>query len=202
MATITTKFGVGDTVWHANITTETKAHPCPDCLGSREWEATSPAGAAFKVPCLRCSSTYQSSDALNLRYQQWVATAQKLTIGTVRANAGGDRGHEYMCLETGIGSGALYYEDRLFETEEAARRHGKSMADANNADAGGWVAKQYDRTAQFCDYQLKDAEIEAAKSASRRALYDVAYLIEDLEAADSLRDVRDRLATWREERPA
>lgn len=199
MAVIETKFGIGDVVWNANTTTETFSHPCPDCLGSRKWETRSPAGGVFETPCIRCSANYQSNHRLNLKYSQWTPYVRRLTVGLVRANAGGDRGHEYMCLETGIGSGSLYYEDRLFATEAQALACAKATADLANADASGWVAKQYDETAQLCDYQLKDAEIAAATSQSRQALYRIQYLLEDLDSADTLDAVKERIASWREE---
>lgn len=198
MATITTKFGVGDIVYYANTTTESKSHPCPDCLGSRAWEAKSPAGGVFKVSCPRCDASYQSNRALNLKYSVWTGTARRLTIGLVRANAGGDRGHEYMCHETGIGSGTLYYEDRLFDTEEEALRHAHGLAQVGNMDANGWVAQQYSETVKFCDYQLKDAEMEAAKSVGRRMADEARYLVEDIEGAVDIEDVKSAIKRWRE----
>lgn len=202
MAVIETKYSIGDTVWYANITTEVKHHPCPDCLGSRKWIATSPAGGAFEVGCPRCAASYQANHALSLSYSVWTSTARRLTIGQVRPCSGDHGTHQYMCLETGIGSGSLYNEDRLFETEEAARACGDTMAAVNNANADGWVAKQYDATAKFCDYELKDAEIAAAKDASSRSLSAVGNLLEDLDEAESLEDVRQRIADWRERRAA
>lgn len=197
MATITTKYDIGDTVWYANITTETKQHDCPDCLGSREWSCTSPAGGTFPVPCPRCSAQYQSSDALNLKYSVWTPTARRLTIGSVRVDTS-DEGHQYMCRETGVGSGSIYRENTLFETEAEALASASAKAAANNADATGWVAKQYDKTVKLSDYQLKDAEMEAAKSRSSSALRAVSYLLEDLDEAVTLDDVRASLAAWRE----
>lgn len=199
MATIETKFGMGDVVWHAATTTEVKSHPCPDCLGSREWEARSPAGGVFKVACPRCGRGYQSNRALNLSYSVHAPYVRRLTIGLVRANAGGDRGHEYMCAETGIGSGSLYYEDRLFATEAEALAHATSMAAMANADANGWVAKQYSETVEFADYQLKDAEIASTQSASRRFGDRIRTLLGDLDDAANLDDVREAIAAWREE---
>lgn len=36
---IETKFSIGDVVYYATTTTETKEHECPDCLGTRKWKA-------------------------------------------------------------------------------------------------------------------------------------------------------------------
>lgn len=201
MAVIETKFSVGDTVWHANITTEARRHPCPDCLGSRRWEAKSPAGGVFAVDCPRCSVSYHGNDDLRLDYSVWTPTARRLTIGSVRAASGGDQKHQYMCLETGVGSGRLYSEDDLFHTEAEALACASAKAAANNADASGWVAKQFNKSARFCDYQLKDAAMEAAVDGVRSSLYRVRYLLEALESAESLEEVNDRIERWRQDPP-
>jgi hypothetical protein len=202
MAVIETAFNIGDVVFHGATTTQTFTHPCPDCLGTRKWLAKSPAGGEFEVECPRCTGGYQSSRALNLKYVQHTPHVNRLTVGLVRACAGPDQEHEYMCLETGIGSGSLYRESRLFATEEAALAAATASAALANADTAGWVAKQYDETAKFSDYQLKDAEIAAAQARSSRVLYDVQYLIEDLTEATSLDAVRERLGEWNERREA
>lgn len=202
MAVIETKFGIGDVVWHASIATVRKQHPCPDCLGSREWVAKSPAGGEFKVPCPRCTASYQGNQDLNLNYSQWTGSARRLTIGLIRAHAGPDGQHEYMCRETGIGSGSLYRESTLFATEAEALASAEAQAAVNNADAEGWVAKQYSATAKFCDYELKDAVMEAGEDRVRRKLYDIGYLLEDLDNAETMDDVRQRIADWRERREA
>lgn len=206
MAVLTTKYSVGDTVWHANITTTQKSHPCPDCLGSRKWACRSPAGGEFEVPCIRCSTSYRANHALSLSYAAFVPAVLPLTIGMVKASTetgdSYDAGNTYMCQETGVGSGSVYRENTLLPTKEEAMSVAQIKADLQNADQNHWVAKQYNETAEFCDYQLKDAEIEAAKSASSRALSAVGYLLEDLDEAESMEDVRQRIADWREKRAA
>lgn len=201
MAIIETKYSMGDVVWHPGMTTERHQHPCPDCLGSRSWKAESPAGGVFSVACPRCLTTYRGNSDLNLSYSRWTSTVRKLTIGQVRACHGREGGHEYMCHETGIGSGSVYRENTLFLTEEEARRAGDAEAAVNNADVSGWVAKQFDATALFCDYQLKDAAMEAAASAASASMYRVGYLLEDLTEAATLTEVMERIERWREESP-
>ena len=205
MAIIHTAYDIGDTVYHASTTTETFTHECPDCMGSREWLATSPAGGEFRVPCPRCSTNYQARDELNLKYVQWVASVRRLTVGSIQANTAPDAydaGNRYMCVETGVGSGSVYSERDLYATEAEARSAATAKAGIANADATGWVAKQYDKRAEFSDYQFKDAQIEAARSASSASLYAVGYLLEDLDGAESLEDVRRTIEAWREKREA
>lgn len=207
MAVIETAYDIGDTVFHASTMTETFQHDCPDCLGSRKWRAISPAGGEFDVECPRCGSGYQSNRALNLQYVQHTPYVRKLTVGSLKANSPTGTGHyddgnSYMCVETGIGSGSVYNERDLYKTEAEALAASKIKAALANENPEGWVAKQYAETAKFCDYQLKDAQMEAAVDASRQSLYRVGYLLEDLDEAVSLSDVRERIAAWREEKVA
>lgn len=204
MAVLTTKFGVGDKVFCANVTIEKRQHDCPDCLGSKKWACTSPTGATFEVACPRCGGGYQSNRELSLDYSWYVPSVSELTVGLVRASseAGEEygQGNEYMCRETGIGSGTLYRESSLFATREEAVAASQIKADLQNADAEHWVAKQFNASIKFADYELKDAVMEAAASQSRRALYDVQYLLESLDEAETLEEAKERIADWREKK--
>ena len=55
-----------------------------------------------------------------------------------------------------------------------------------------------DKSVKFSDYELKDASVEGAISAARSARYAVGYLLDDLENADSLDDVKTRITEWRD----
>lgn len=202
MAVIETKFSVGDVVWYANTTATKHQRSCPDCLGTRKWQATSPAGGTFEVECPRCSAGYQGNHALSLDYSQWTPLARRLTIGQVTASTAigdsYDAGHRYMCHETGVGSGSVYREHDLFETEAEALATAETRAKVQNAEAGGWIAKRYAETARFCDYQLKDAAIEAADRQSREHHHAVQYLLEDIEGAYDLGEVKASIERFRE----
>lgn len=202
MAVIETKFSVGDVVYHAQTTTETRMHPCPDCLGTKAWRAVSPAGGEFSVECPRCGGGYQSNRALNLKYSVYVPAPRRLTIGSVRVNTAHDDydgGNSYMCLETGVGSGSVYREDDLFTSEEEARRAAQARADIENAAADGWVATQYAETVKFSDYELKDAEIKAAESRAWSAGYRAGLLAEEIEEAETLEEAKSAVRRWRGE---
>jgi hypothetical protein len=202
MAVIETKFDVDDVVWHACTITSSRQHPCPDCLGERQWKAHSPAGTDYVVACPRCTDVYMSNRTLNLKYLWHEPRVKRLTIGLVRANAdgwdGGAPKHEYMCRETGIGSGSIYREASLFHTEEEAMTVALMAAQVANMDATGWAAQQYADTARFCDYQINDAAVTAAETSARELRYAVEYLIEDLNDAQTVTEVRDRIAAWQE----
>ena len=202
MAVIETKFGIGDVVYTSGTTTERRQHDCPDCLGSRKWLARSPAGAEIEFDCPRCGGGYQSNSKLSLSYSWHVPAVARRTIGQIKALAGvrsdWDRGHEYMCHETGIGSGSLYREEDLYATEEEARVAAQAKADAANADPQGWVAQQYEGSLKLSDYQLKDAQVEAADMARISAEVGLGMLLDDLRAAEDMTDIRQIIASHEE----
>lgn len=184
MATITTKYSVGDVVYHAWTTTERRQHPCPDCKGSRHWTAHSPAGAEYTFACPRCAASFRSFNGAGLDYTSHTPAVSKLTIGSVRFSSS-DGGAEYMCHETGVGSGTIYKEANLFENEEEAQRAAETRATLNNRECE-WIATLYKETLQVSDYQLAGALIEDAKRHQNRArsmLYNLHYLFEDIAAA-------------------
>lgn len=197
MAVIETKFGIGDRVWVAGRTAEKRQHPCPDCLGSRKWEARSPAGGVFEVACPRCGGGYQSNRSLSLDYHAYVPTAQQMTIGQVRAFAGTDDETEYMCRETGIGSGSLWRESVMFSSKDEAIAAAQAECDRLNADADHWVAKQYSESVKFSDYELKDASIKAAESREWDMGWKVRELLNELDDCETLSAVKTRIEEWR-----
>lgn len=189
MATITTKFSVGDTVYHAWTTTERKRHPCPDCLGERKWQTKSPAGREYQFDCPRCSTSYISERDLSLDYSVFAPCVHKLTIGQVRAQTGSEMRSEYMCHETGVGSGTIYRETDLFATEEEALQAADIKAKMNNAEVP-WVVEQYNRSLRVCDYQISDAslKIDHDRLAQRRIVLN--YLVEDIRGCISIEEVQ------------
>lgn len=189
MAVIETKYSIGDVVYHAGTTTTRKQHPCPDCKGERKWKAISPAGSEYEFACPRCSASYNSDRDLTLDYTAHVPAVQCLTIGSVQYNSEvGSYDHEarYMCRETGVGSGSVYSENRLFATREEAEAVSELMA--KDADKSlEWCAKLYDKTLKISDYQLEHAMMKEAKEFKSRAgslLYNINDLFETIQEAD------------------
>ncbi|MDI3563525.1 hypothetical protein [Bradyrhizobium sp. Arg816] len=190
MATITTKFSIGETVYHAGTTTEKRRRPCPDCLGSKKWETTSPAGTKYTFDCPRCAAQYQSERDLALDYAQFAPCVSPLTIGSIQYNTAKgsyDEGARYMCRETGIGSGSVYSETDLFASEAEALEAAKAKADVQNVETP-WVVVQYNKSLRLSDYQLSNAILELAKDEKSRA-HSLLWNISDLfgrieEAAD------------------
>lgn len=189
MATITTKYEIGDQVYLASTTTVAKRHPCPDCLGKKEWMATSPAGGEYVFPCPRCSARYNANDDLRLEYSEFAASVVPLTIGSIQYNSAAgswDSGARYMCRETGIDSGSVYDEARLFPTEEEALAAAHALAAEQNKTTP-WVVQQYNKTRSVCDYQLSSAELKTAREAvsrSRSMVWGINDLFSTIEEAD------------------
>jgi hypothetical protein len=189
MATITTKFSIGDTVYHSHLGTERKRHPCPDCLGARTWEAKSPAGRTYQFDCPRCASSYVSDRDLSIDYSVFSPSVRRLTIGQVRAYTGCEEKNQYMCLETGIGSGSLYYEPDLFATEAEALEASEAKASAANAETP-WVVEQYNKSLRVCDYQLSDASVKAEEARLSKIRITLNYIIEDIRGCISIEEVQ------------
>lgn len=188
MATLTTKYSIGDIVYRAGSTAERKQHPCPDCLGLRKWKATSPAGTEYDFACPRCAASYNSDRDLMLDYSAYVPMVSRLTIGSIQVNTAPspwDHGSKYMCRETGIGSGTVYNEADLLETEDEATRAAQDLADGQNATVE-WVVKLYNKTLAVSDYQLGNAALKLANEATSRArsmLYGLGDLFGQIEEA-------------------
>lgn len=189
MAVIETKYSVGDVVYFASTTTERKQHPCPDCLGEKQWKVASPAGGEYTIACPRCTARFMSDNDLSLVYTAHVAFVERRTIGSVQFNSAKgswDSGARYMCHETGVGSGNVYDEARLFPTEDEARTAAEAMAALANRETE-WIVKQYNKTLEISDYQLDSAALKLAKDEKSKAgslLWNLSDLFAAIEEAD------------------
>ena len=199
---IETRFSIGDVVYWASTTVEKKQHPCPDCLGSRQWKAVSPAGAEYQFACPRCAASYQSNRDISLDYSEHVPRVQQLTIGSAQVNTASgswDHGNRYMCRETGVGSGTVYNEGDLFGTEAGALEVAKlKAAEANKSSE--WIVKLYDKTLSISDYQLDSANLKAAKDESFRAssmLWNLGDLFSRIEEASDKEEILEAVEDYK-----
>jgi len=90
-----------------------------------------------------------------------------------------------MCLETGVGSGSIYQESNLFETEAEALAAATIEADEKNKSVD-WVVQLYNKSLDISDYQLDNAKIKLASDAelkSRAFLWNIEELLEAIEEA-------------------
>ena len=125
--TIETKFKIGDIVWLADSSREEIRETCPDCLGTRYWSVTTPAGDEFECDCDTCRLGYEVRGFVT----RWdfVGRAPSLTIGSVRVDTD-DEKHavSYMAIETGVGTGLIWYEPRLFASKDDALKAAEARA--------------------------------------------------------------------------
>lgn len=194
--TLTTKFGIGDTVYWATTIIVQKQHPCPDCLDTKSWNAISPAGVEYTFPCPRCSASYMGNNDLSLKYSVHEATCQKMTVGSVRVDTHDDKPNSYMCRETGVGSGSVYYENDLFATEEEAMQAAKAKA-VSRTESSEWMVEQYGKSLSLSDYEMTNAERKQNK-ADRQAWTDkYRELLYALDDCTSLEEVRIEVEKFR-----
>lgn len=202
MAIIETKYSIGDVVYLASTTTERKQHPCPDCKGTKRWKALSPAGGEYSFACPRCSSSYRAGTDMSLDYTASVPSVARLTIGSVRhdSNERGNRSAtSYMCRETGVGSGSVYDEARLFETETGAMAAAALMADEANQKTE-WIVKQYDQALSISDYQIENAAMKLAQDAKSRAgsmLWNLSELFDKIAEADGKDEILEAVEDYK-----
>lgn len=198
MATLTTKYSVGDVVFYASTYDVIKQHPCPDCKGSRQWKAVAPSGQEYTFGCPRCSTRFYSDTRLSLKYAAFDPIVTKMTIGQVRAVSPPtqfDQPAEYMCVETGVGSGTVYREDRLFLHEDEAMACATALALQQNKSNPHCV-ETFKASLEVSDYELADAREHAEKKELEGFQWKVRDLICELEAADTMDDVRKALLVF------
>ena len=124
--TLTAPFAIGDMVYHAGTTRKEKQLPCPDCGGSCLLTLLTHEGREIEVKC--CSCLYGLDSRGFVTYFDFTPVVRTLTIGSLRYNSHEDRGPwEFMCEETGIGTGSLYYESTVFATREEATAMAATM---------------------------------------------------------------------------
>lgn len=183
MTTITTKFSIGDTVYRAATITKTKQHPCPDCLGSKKWKAISPDGGEYEFSCPRCGGGYLSHYDISLDYTVHEATVYRMTIGSVRMDTQQDE-PGYMCVETGIGSGASYKESDFWFDKDDAFLAANILAAERNRDTK-WIVEKFDATLEISDYKLEHAMIHKAGEIRRHWQRKLEILFEELDDPDN-----------------
>ncbi len=131
---IKTKFSNGDTVFRAYTNWGPSGETaCEECGGTGRLKIE---GKSLTIKCTK----YGCSDG-KIQTYNFVPLVQQLTIGQVNVSIAespgtGDtmfdnykaqhkREESYMAIETGIGSGNVYYVQDLFATEDEAREAGK-----------------------------------------------------------------------------
>ena len=122
------KYDVGDLVWVAGFDSHTELEQCPHCLGSGVWHVTTPAGEEFDGPCQKCTEGWGEKGSGKVKKSGMIGKAWQGTVGSVRLNTHDDNPIEYMLDETGVGSGTIHPETRLYDSREEAMAEGNRIA--------------------------------------------------------------------------
>lgn len=108
------KYKIGDKVVVARVVWQAKDVTCPDCLGTKEWTVNLPSGEVFQHDCQTCRAGWYSTGTV----AEWgdFPHYEHLTIGSVRTDTAADEKEaiSYMCVETGVRTGSVYYESNIF----------------------------------------------------------------------------------------
>lgn len=192
------KYKIGDVVYRANTTKEKKQHKCPDCLGAKEWKVTSPGGAEYTFDCPRCNTHYQNNHEVSIDYWTHTPYVTRLTIGSVQTDTAAELPVRYMAVETGVGSGSIYYEKDLHETRWAADEVAEGLAISRNEEPGSQPLKQYESSLSISDYQLHNAIMKAANDKRISNSVDIQMLFDRLRDCLTLSDVEEVMEnfTW------
>jgi hypothetical protein len=128
------KFKVGDTVFLAESNWNSIPIKCPDCLGQKIWEVVTPAGEVFSTYCRTCWHGYDGCSGTVSEYG-YRATTRQLTIGLVNVRQSNEKSEiQYMCEETGVGSGSMWNQQELFRSEFEAEMAAQRRVEALRVD--------------------------------------------------------------------
>jgi len=112
--TFSSKFGIGDTAYDVREIKRDFKAKCALCSSAGK---VAIAGSDRRAECPDCYGNGWVWDAEDKHNE-----CRALTIGEVRITAGrSGRKVQYMCEETGVGSGTLHNETSLFATKEEAQ---------------------------------------------------------------------------------
>lgn len=167
------KFAMGQTVYLPGAESAVEHLLCPDCLDTRQWKVITPAGTEMETVCQRCSGFSLIGDLPKPERRIYKPIVTKLTIGQIDTSTQPFYGDgdlvRYMCTETGVGSGSIYNESRLFASPEEAMAAAETEAVEHTSKV---EAEPSAMSARRLDYlTVKDAVLDKAWSSSWNAWY-------------------------------
>jgi len=117
---INSKFHIGQTVFAVVRSVLTKREPCPACGGNRSIRLND--GKFYTCPKCHGMGYAQSEEPEGWRI------AYESTVGKVQVEIYKTSFEEtYMLVDTGVGSGRIWYADKLFATKEEAEKFCRKM---------------------------------------------------------------------------
>ena len=107
------KFDLGDKVWKIGYLMTKVNDKCPTCEGKKR--------IFIKDSDFQCPDCCGRGYHVRYEPQSW-KIQELLTVGQIRITKDKKEDkREYMCNETGVGSGSIHYEKDLFHTYEEAQ---------------------------------------------------------------------------------
>jgi hypothetical protein len=135
-----TKYNFGDVVFHSTTSRREIREVCPECNGEKAFHIV---GKDFKAACRHCRYSGYGQPTGYVSRWELTPSYDRLTIGQIRIESTDTPGvpgseydnyrphkkhvEQYMCIESGVGCGSLYYVETLFNTPEEALEHGKIL---------------------------------------------------------------------------
>jgi hypothetical protein len=134
-------FEVGDTVWTLTFYRERRKSDCPLCKGTSRVQIV---GSDEKAYCPRvgCHLGQVREESETLYASIWSGTVGKVSVSVTANSKDSDVIQikmSAMLWETGVGSGTVWTEDKLFVTEAGAR---EAAVKAGAIDDGGKLRAQ------------------------------------------------------------
>lgn len=129
---IRSHYNLGDPVWLINLVRVERFEECPSC---KQGQVPLPDGRSLKCP--RCDGKGAIAECSVGRWR----VKRKLTVGQIRIEIAGklDDREQYMCQETGVGSGSVYNVSDLYSSEALAQAECDKR---NNAGEQDWVCSR------------------------------------------------------------
>lgn len=175
---IDVKYNVGDTVWVAADEVVTKQRTCPDCNGTKKWLVHTPSSEEFQVDCQTCRRGWTSTGVLS--YSERIALPWEGTIGSVRIDTNAKTAPvNYMLNETGVGSGTIWPEDRLYSSEEEAQAAAEALVAV-------WAAEERQTREQQAKNSRSSFYVQARATRLRKELMMVGQLLMGLLTTDQI----------------
>jgi len=104
---LTSKYNIGDVIYEIASRSHRMDVECPECNGK---------SANTSESWAKCQKCNNAGTVVKYSPRVWTPTQCVLTVGMIKCEVGYKDKVEYMCNETGIGSGRLYNEEEIYSS--------------------------------------------------------------------------------------